>query len=182
MQTVRKEKNSADKICAVCDDAIISPSPIDDLCKSCFEKEVILFRLTDYLQNADAKKLNIIQSCSVQNVSLMKDRMPEVFTQEKTEKKACVERISTGVRYELAGLVTVFGRSAEKADCVIQNNAMSGNHAAIIKENNTFYIKDNNSSNGTWLNGRKLDPDTKYALCNNDRVRFANENMVFIIK
>ena len=181
MQSIRAEKNGSGKVCAVCEAEITESSPINDLCKACFEKEVILTRLIEYLQNADAKKLNIIQSYPISNVSLQSSSSG-VPHREKPASRVCMVGLSTSIEYELTKSVTVFGRSAEKADCVIQNSAMSGNHAAIIKENNTFYIQDNNSSNGTWVNDRRLKPNAKCALRNKDRIRFANENMIFIVK
>jgi hypothetical protein len=36
---------------------------------------------------------------------------------------------------------------------VIDNYAVSGNHAAILKEGNRYILKDTNSKNGTFLNG-----------------------------
>ena len=181
MQSIRAEKSNSGKACAVCEAVITELSPINDLCKGCFEKEVVLTRLIEYLQNADAKKLNIIQSYPIQNIFLQ-GSPSGVLHRERPASRVCMVEVSTGVEYELTKFVTVFGRSAEKADCVIQNSAMSGNHAAVIKENNTFYIQDNNSSNGTWVNDRRLKPNVKCALFNKDRIRFANENMIFIVK
>lgn len=175
------EKNGSDNICAVCGGVVTAGSPVGNLCKDCFEKEVILSRLIEYLQNADAKTLNIIQSYSLQNVSVNKRPCDNSY-REKTVKKAYIVRVSDGIRYELNRPVTKFGRNKEKADCVIQNSAMSGNHASVINENNIFYITDNSSSNGTWLNDKKLSPNVKCRLCNGDKIRFANEQMIFLVE
>ena len=47
------------------------------------------------------------------------------------------------------------GRSINN-DIIIQNQFVSKNHARLEKENNNHYISDLNSSNGTYLNGKKL--------------------------
>lgn len=170
----------ANKVCAVCENVIKTASPVDDLCRSCFEKEVILSRLVDYLQNADAKKLNIIQSHSLEKV-LGYDPPAPVQSREKINNKAYLVRVSTKEKYELILPVTSFGRSKEKADYVLPSNVMSGKHASVTKVKNSYYLEDNNSSNGTWLNGQKLKPNERMLLRPNDKIRFANEEMIFSV-
>ena len=48
------------------------------------------------------------------------------------------------------------GRS-ETNDIVVQSAVVSGIHARIIKDGDTFQIIDLNSSNGTYLNGEKIE-------------------------
>jgi len=50
---------------------------------------------------------------------------------------------------------TTIGRAANN-DIVIDNPGVSGHHAVIEHENNGFYIKDINSTNGVYLNGRRI--------------------------
>ena len=63
---------------------------------------------------------------------------------------------------------------------IIQNNYISRNHCSFIlllKENeidDNFYwvIKDNNSSNGTWVNNKKI---VVYTLRNKDIITFSKD-------
>jgi pSer/pThr/pTyr-binding forkhead associated (FHA) protein len=62
-------------------------------------------------------------------------------------------------------------------DVVIDNQAISGSHARIVEENETYFIEDLNSLNGTFLNGQKV---SKYALKNGDIILIGNHTIEFI--
>jgi len=51
--------------------------------------------------------------------------------------------------------VTTIGRKPDN-DIVIDNQAVSGHHAKISREENDFFIEDTNSLNGTYVNGQKV--------------------------
>jgi pSer/pThr/pTyr-binding forkhead associated (FHA) protein len=53
----------------------------------------------------------------------------------------------------------------------IDDDTVSKSHAIIIYRNNHFYIKDNNSSNGTFLNSKKITSGKTVILSNEDRVK-----------
>ena len=75
--------------------------------------------------------------------------------------------------------VTMLGRSSAN-DCMLQNTYVSRSHAKIVEEGrNLFRLYDLGSSNGTWLNGRKLMKAT--LLENNDKIRFGDEITVVFL-
>lgn len=51
--------------------------------------------------------------------------------------------------------VITIGRKPDN-DIVIDNQAVSGHHAKFIKEEDSFFIEDTNSLNGTYVNGQKI--------------------------
>ena len=56
-------------------------------------------------------------------------------------------------------------------------------HAEFLYERQTWYLRDNNSANGTWLNGRKAEPGIKYELLPGDEIIFAvSEEFIFYKK
>lgn len=63
---------------------------------------------------------------------------------------------STGRRYTLEEGVTDLGRHANSVIC-LESQAVSRHHARIVLENGEFFIEDLNSSNGTFLNGKRID-------------------------
>ena len=65
---------------------------------------------------------------------------------------------------------------------VLNNNKVSRIHADIISENNQIYIKDDNSTNGTFVNGELIDRNVKHKLSDRDIIRLANEEFEFHIK
>ncbi|MGV8025610.1 MAG: FHA domain-containing protein [Anaerolineaceae bacterium] len=74
---------------------------------------------------------------------------------------------------------TTIGRGSSN-DCMIQNTFVSRNHAKIVEEGRSlFRLYDLGSSNGTWLNGRKLMKAT--LLENDDQIRFGDEVTVVFL-
>ncbi len=61
----------------------------------------------------------------------------------------------------------------DEIDLSIDESIVSRNHAAIIQENNQFFLIDTESKNGTYLNGNKLNVNKKYSLKDNDIVEFS---------
>lgn len=64
---------------------------------------------------------------------------------------------------------------------VANNNAVSRIHADIITENNQYFIKDNNSTNHTFVNGTVIDINQKTEIFDGDALMFANEPFEFHI-
>lgn len=74
--------------------------------------------------------------------------------------------------------VTLIGRSLI-CDVVIQNKVVSKKHASIFKEGHNFYIKDEGSKNGTFVNDKKLRIYEKVKLKVKDKIKFGNVNCSF---
>lgn len=77
-------------------------------------------------------------------------------------------------------LITLVGSATDRVDCVINQDGISRVHARITNEDNRFYIKDMNSTNGTRVNGKEL---ACYELCeikSQDRIEFGNFECIFI--
>lgn len=74
---------------------------------------------------------------------------------------------------------------ADKADIandyIVKNSAVSRNHAYLQLTAGGATITDNNSLNGTFINGEKIPSSVNWALKNGDIVRLANEEFVFRI-
>lgn len=75
----------------------------------------------------------------------------------------------------LAAKITI-GRSVEN-DIVIDNKLASRNHALIQKIRDEFFLKDTNSTNGTFLNGRRIPPDKYVKLNPGDRITVGSVNL-----
>jgi hypothetical protein len=69
--------------------------------------------------------------------------------------------------FELSKMIITIGRK-ETNDIVIENRTVSSNHAALSFEGGLFYITDNNSTNGTFINDMRI---TKGKICPDDIVR-----------
>jgi hypothetical protein len=75
----------------------------------------------------------------------------------------------------------IIGRLENHVDYISNNPSIGKIHAEIIKIENSFFIKDLNSKNGSFLNNKRLDSNKKYKLTNNDNITLANAEYKFII-
>lgn len=64
---------------------------------------------------------------------------------------------------------------------VMSNNAVSRIHADIITENNQYFIKDNNSTNHTFVNGTMIPVNQDVEIFDGDALMLANEPFEFHI-
>ncbi len=67
--------------------------------------------------------------------------------------------LDAGERFDLFGGLSI-GRSPD-ADVRIEDRYASGIHARIYSRGATYYVEDMNSTNGTLLNGERLDGEAK---------------------
>lgn len=57
----------------------------------------------------------------------------------------------------------------------LERNTISGIHASFFYEKNNWFIRDNNSTNGTRINGVQIEPNKKYQLLADDVIEFAEK-------
>lgn len=72
--------------------------------------------------------------------------------------------------------ITTIGR-AESSDIHIDNMAVSGNHARIIADDNTFTIEDLGSTNGTYIDDKRI---TRQKLVHNTIITIGKHSLVFL--
>ena len=73
----------------------------------------------------------------------------------------------------------VIGKDPKKAQVLLQQAGVSRIHAMIVKEGRECILEDLNSTNGTWVNEKCLEPRTRYVLKQGDKVRFAGVEYIF---
>ena len=71
---------------------------------------------------------------------------------------------------------------AEKCNIVIDNKMVSRHHATIQKIKDDFYIKDEESTNGTFVNGMKLEKDKFMKINPGDKITIGTETVVIAKK
>lgn len=76
---------------------------------------------------------------------------------------------------------TVGKERAKVSYCVADNTSVSRTHAQIINRGGMAYLADLNATNGTFLNGVRLNPRQESALKNGDVILLADEEFVFHI-
>ena len=71
----------------------------------------------------------------------------------------------------MEGPQLTIGRKPDN-DVVIDNPAVSGHHARIYDREGAVYVEDMNSTNGTYVNGRRV--STQELLRADDRIRIGD--------
>lgn len=93
-----------------------------------------------------------------------------------------LRNLHTGESVKIDKLPFFIGQELAFVDYCILNKKISHNHAAIIFQDGIYYIKDNNSTNGTYLNGQQLVPENEYRIDHGSYVQFADLEFIFEIK
>ncbi len=92
-------------------------------------------------------------------------------------------RMRTGERINIDKAEFKIGRKASEVDYAISDNTdISRVHCVIVKDRGVCFISDNNSTNGTYINGQRLNEGEKRFLTNGVVVLLGNEEFVYHIR
>ena len=93
---------------------------------------------------------------------------------------ATLIRKKTSERITVDKATFQIGKERSKVDyCVSGNSNISRMHASIVYKNGSFYLVDNNATNGTSVNGTSIAGGKEKALTGNDTIRLADEEFLF---
>jgi hypothetical protein len=73
----------------------------------------------------------------------------------------------------------VIGRLKSYVDYAVLSNSVGKVHAEITKVEGSYYVKDLNSKNGTYINNERVPSNKEYVIKADDRIRFANLEYIF---
>lgn len=102
--------------------------------------------------------------------------------QESKYRRLVGVNASQGQVFEIKNLPFTIGKIAGKADAIINTRTISRIHARIYEEskiNDEYLIEDLNSTNGTFINYKRIEPYQKVPLCIGDIICFADEEFCF---
>lgn len=93
---------------------------------------------------------------------------------------ASLTRQVTGEKIELGKPSFVLGKNPEKSDYAVADNMnISRVHAVITMRNGRYYVMDQNSTNGTFINGRIIKAGQETEILPGDCLMLANEEFIF---
>ena len=93
---------------------------------------------------------------------------------------ASLTRQVTGEKIELGKPSFVLGKNPEKSDYAVADNTNIGRvHAVITMRNGRYYVMDQNSTNGTFINGRIIKAGQETEILPGDCLMLANEEFIF---
>jgi pSer/pThr/pTyr-binding forkhead associated (FHA) protein len=88
-----------------------------------------------------------------------------------------LKKVPQGNEVAIVGSLSV-GRSEESALRLLEGKP-SRNHALVVSDGTSVFVEDLGSTNGTYVNDRRIDAQVKTKLTAGDRVRFDTEEFVF---
>ncbi len=92
-----------------------------------------------------------------------------------TGARVCLYNFDSDTRYPLIGLRMTMGRGTDN-DIVVADPGASRHHAEVIFNGDDWSVRDNNSTNGTFLNG---EPVTQHILRSGDVVELGTTRLEF---
>lgn len=78
-----------------------------------------------------------------------------------------------------------FSIGKERGNCnyiIVDNKAVSRNHAKIVTKGKRYYVVDLGSTNHTYVDGHKIPEQTEVEIFSKTKVRLANEEFVFCVE
>ncbi len=91
-------------------------------------------------------------------------------------------RLRTGESFEIRGRRFVVGKSKHSSFQVRDTTTVSRSHAIFTVENGTCTITDDDSRNGTYVNGIRLESGVPMELVDGDTVRMSDVDFVFEVE
>lgn len=90
-------------------------------------------------------------------------------------------RTKDGKKITVNKCTFVIGKSGANCDYVISdNNAISRKHATISIANGKYYVVDNSSTNGTYIDDIRIDADKSYEILPGQKIRFADDEFTLL--
>ena len=83
-----------------------------------------------------------------------------------------VEGLLIGNRYKITKDIFKIGRNADNDICITEDEFVSGNHAFLNYQGGNLILSDQNSHNGTYLNGKKV--EVPLMVRQNDKIQVGN--------
>jgi hypothetical protein len=75
----------------------------------------------------------------------------------------------------------IIGRLKEQVDFIVNNGAIGKVHVSITNHDGKYFIKDLNSRNGTYINGKRITSNMEYEINDRDKISLASCDYIFII-
>lgn len=171
------------------------PTPLDDNDATSLLEESDADEATSLLEEEEDEATSLLEEEEDEATSLLMEDEEEatsvLIDDDEATSLLCegpqisypyLIRKSSFDRVDINKPVFRIGKERSYVDYFIQNNnAVSRIHADIISRNGEFYIKDNNSTNGTFVNGNRVQAETETQIFDGDALTFANEDFKFNI-
>lgn len=120
----------------------------------------------------DSPAINDTATVSIENNSgatVIDSRLPNIERRKLLHFEA-----SDGSGGFTAGNNAIIGREDDGKEYLSKYMTVSRRHARLIYDNNSWFIEDMNSANGTYINARRLEQGEKSAIKSGDSVELSH--------
>lgn len=124
----------------------------------------------------DSNQSTIVFDTNINNINF-----GETVLLSKNTNIPFILNISTNEKIVISSYQFVIGTDIS-CNYKLEDSCVSRKHLIFIKEDNIWYIIDFHSSNGTYLNSKKIRPNSKAVLCNGDIIKIGNTTLCFYIE
>lgn len=100
----------------------------------------------------------------------------------EVRQKPKLYRLKNSTMAEINGYEFHIGKSISCDFCISDNKAISRNHAVILCRGSEYFLRDENSTNHTYVNGMMLEGGTEKELQSGDKIRLADEEFEFYLE
>ena len=136
----------------------------------------------EFVENNEAEKIEVVEEKPEEKKEeTKKGGFLKFFTQpigQKKENKPYLQKTKTNEKLYIEKDKFVIG-SEDGSDYQIKEETVEAQHAFIVKEKNEFFLVDNESKTGTFMNTAQLLPNEKYVLVQGAHIRIAEEEFDF---
>ena len=94
---------------------------------------------------------------------------------------AALLRKKTGEKIRIEQDTFRIGKRADNDYCISDNPTVSRYHAVIQRRGDVFFLMDQNSKNGTYINGRAVGSQQEIALTDQTQITLSNEEFLFLL-
>lgn len=132
------------------------------------ETTILSEHTTEFLTNESAE-------CETTFLSEMPLREEFKNLDSDVECELFLLRVGTGEQIHINKSQYSIGKDIQTMDYVLGNQSVSRNHATIYIEDNKFYLTDNGSTNGTTIEGIRVQVGERAELSDGDIISLGNE-------
>ena len=126
--------------------------------------------LTEIYQDASSE-----YETTVLSASMLSSQAPMAQTM-KNEHHLCLIRNLNGEKIIIDVTPFTIGKDSANMDYVLNNDSVSRHHATVIYEEGSYFLVDNHSTNGTTLEGIRLQPGEKGEVDNGYIITLGSES------
>ena len=116
--------------------------------------------------------MNVVKDTEAENSAPARNNVPKAMPY--------IVRVNTGERVMINKAVFKIGKASRGVDYHVGGNgAVSKVHIIIYQREDGCYLKDNKATNGTYLNGARLDENEEKLLSNDATISIGGEDFLF---